>query len=103
MFRKISRKFKSGTNVSLSVILALGCLVLVGWINVRHSYRADMTSDRNYSLSAKTIAIVRDLDKPLTITTLFRPGTQLERNAKDMLEEYANRSGYVHVVHVDPD
>ena len=103
MIKKITRKIKVGTNVFVSVVLALGCWVLVGWINQRHYHRFDVTANRAYSLSDKTGAILRGLDKPLTITTLLRPGSILERNVKDMLEEYASQSKQITVTHIDPD
>ncbi len=87
----------------MSVVLALGCWALVGWLNQRHYYRSDWTASRAYSLSDKTIMILKDLNKPLTITTLLRPGTHLERNAKDMLGEYVAHSKLVTVVPIDPD
>ncbi len=99
----LSRKIRSGSNVFLAVALAVGCWVLAGWINMRHYHRFDWTAEKTYSLSDKTLTVLANIKEPLVITTLFRPGTVLEQNAKNLLEEYAGRGRTITVTHVDPD
>ncbi len=100
---EMKRRWKSGASVSAAVALALASWVLVGWINQRHYWRYDCTADKTYSLSEKTRDILKALEKPVTITTLFRPGTLLEQNSRDLLQEYAGASKNITLVRIDPD
>lgn len=97
------RKIQSGANVTLSVLLALGCWALVGWLNARHYVRYDWTANKTFSLSEKTVSILQGLQDSITVTTLFRPGSSLDGQVKDLLEEYADKSGKITLVRIDPD
>lgn len=82
------------------LIRITGLLVLVILLNilsVRFFARLDFTADQRFTLSKATKNIVKNLDKPVTITAYFSEGlpaniTQVRSEFKDMLTEYANAS-----------
>jgi ABC-type uncharacterized transport system involved in gliding motility auxiliary subunit len=67
----------------------------------RYNKSFDATSNKRYSLSEQTAKIVKGLKQDATIT-YFDQSTRF-REAKDLLDQYANLSRKVHVEYVDPD
>ena len=97
------RKLKFGANVIVFSIIVAMLWAMVNYLNSRHHHRFDLTSNRQYSLSAKTVAILKDLKEPLYITTLYRPGTFVFRQVEDILEEYMAKSDKITVKHIDAE
>ena len=52
-------------------IFAAGIFAIVGFLNNRHYERFDLTKTGKYSLSQKTKNVLKNLDKPVVITTLL--------------------------------
>lgn len=63
------RKALVGTNVAIMSIFAACIFAVVGFLNNRHYERFDLTLTGKYSLSPKTKNILKNLDKPIIITT----------------------------------
>ena len=83
-------------------ILVVIAIVAVGNVLAnRYNKTYDGTTNKRYSLSEQTAKIVRGLKQDATIT-YFNQSTRF-RNAKDLLDEYANLSPKVKVRYVDPD
>lgn len=97
------RRLKFGVNVVAFSIVVVVLWALVNYLNSRHHHRFDLTENRQYSLSPKTIAIIKDLKDPVHITTLYRPGTFVFRQVKDILEEYSSKSNRIEVEHIDAE
>ncbi len=95
--------------VILTVILVIGNLVLLNvWLFPLGGLRADLTADRQYSLSPVTRDLISSLQEPLLIRGYFSERTHpllapLVPNIRDMLREYELASrGKVQVEIVDP-
>lgn len=84
-------------------ILVLLIWGMVNYLNSRHHHRFDLTFSRQFTLSKKTTAIITDLKEPVTVTTLYRPTTEIFQRVKDLLEEYAYNSGKIKITHIDAD
>ena len=97
------RKLKFGTNVIAFSIIFVVLWAMLNYLNSRHHHRFDLTSSRQYSLSPKTVAVLKGLSEPVSITTLYRPGTPVFRQVKDLLEEYSAKSGEITVEHIDAE
>src|SRR3972149_4866387 len=91
-----------GTNVAIMSIFAAGIFAIVGFLNNRHYERLDLTVTGKYSLSQKTKNILKNLDKPVVITTLFNPGEMFYEQIVDILKEYAYHSDKIKVESIDP-
>jgi ABC-2 type transport system permease protein len=86
-------------NAWLAVILAgLNLVALNVWLSPFHSARADLTSQREYSISQVTRDLVTSLDEPLLIRGYFSAKTHpllatLIPRIKDTITEYSILSG----------
>ncbi|MFQ6673918.1 MAG: hypothetical protein ACE5GH_03925 [Fidelibacterota bacterium] len=66
-----SRKTRVGTNTAVAIILILGIVGLVNYLSVRHSWRLDTTSQREFSLSDQTIKILTNMKAEVTLTAFI--------------------------------
>lgn len=96
------RKALVGTNVAIMSVFAACIFAVVGFLNNRHYERFDLTLTGKYSLSPKTKNILKNLDKPVVVTTLFNPGEMFYEQILDILKEYAYHSDKIKVESVDP-
>lgn len=96
------RKALVGTNVAIMSIFATCIFAVVGFLNNRHYERFDLTLTGKYSLSQKTKNIVKNLEKPVVVTTLFNPGELFYEQIVDILKEYAYHSDKIKVESIDP-
>lgn len=96
------RKALVGTNVAVMSIFAAGIFALIGFLNSRHYERFDLTLTGKYSLSQKTKNILKHLDKPVVVTTLFNPGEMFYEQIMDILKEYAYHSDKIKIDSIDP-
>jgi hypothetical protein len=92
------RRFSIGANVVIATALVAGIVVFLQWIAYESSARGarwDMTSSQINSLSDATVNLLRNLDQPVTLTSLYFE-TDLEaedqpfyrRTVNDLLELY---------------
>jgi ABC-2 type transport system permease protein len=95
--------------IVLTVILVIANLVVLNaWLFPLGSLRADLTADREYSLSPVTRDLISDLQEPLLIRGYFSERTHpllapLVPTIRDMLREYEIASGgKIQVEIVDP-
>ena len=96
------RKALVGTNVAIMSVFAACIFAIVGFLNNRHYERIDLTVTGKYSLSPKTKNILKNLDKPVVITTLFNPGEMFYEQILDILKEYAYHTDKIKVESIDP-
>ncbi|MDD5309718.1 MAG: GldG family protein [Deltaproteobacteria bacterium] len=101
-------KTKLKSESALFVAVLFGILVLVNLIGVRFFARADLTRDKIHSLSKASTALVSNLPDKLVVKAYFTknlPGryASLERQVRDLLDGYKNRSnGKMQVEFIDP-
>jgi ABC-2 type transport system permease protein len=93
----------------LTVVLIVANLVLLNaWLFPLGGLRADLTADRQYSLSRTTKELITNLEEPLLIRGYFSEKTHpllapLVPSVRDLLEEYRVASGgKIRVEIVDP-
>lgn len=96
------RKALVGTNVAIMSVFVACIFAVIGFLNNRHYERFDLTLTGKYSLSPKTKNILKSLDKPIVVTTLFNPGEMFYEQILDILKEYAYHTDKIKVESVDP-
>lgn len=84
---------KISTVIGLVVLI----VVIVNILAHIYSFRLDLTENREYTLSKATRNILKNLDKPVTITAYFSKDLpphiiNISTGLKDLLVEYSNRS-----------
>jgi ABC-type uncharacterized transport system involved in gliding motility auxiliary subunit len=83
---------RSGQYIKFIIYLAVVVLINVAGITL--FFRADLTANKIYSISAASKKVVATLSEPLTIKVFFTrdlppPYNNLERYLRDLFEEYA--------------
>ena len=90
------------TTIGLAVVLGLGILVLVNWLGSRHYRRFDWTSSGLYTLSGKTVKVLKALKAPVNVTVFMTEGSQLFPETQELLKRYKAASPQVIVETLDP-
>ncbi|MDA8165219.1 MAG: Gldg family protein [Desulfobacteraceae bacterium] len=91
-----------------ALLLGANILALNLWLAGHHTLRADLTADREYSISPATRDLISNLQEPLLLRGYFSSKTHpllapLIPRIKDMMEEYRVASGgKIEVEFVDP-
>src|ERR1041385_7089660 len=65
------RTTKHGMNLGVMVLLVLGILAAINYINFRHVKKIDMTKEGLHSLSDQTKNILKSLDGDLVVNAFF--------------------------------
>lgn len=97
------RSLVYGGSSAAAVLLVTGILVVVALMANRYSYRWDLTSDKNQSLTAMTRAVLTEVKAPLTLTAFFPEGQTERQRAKEFLEMYAYANPQIKFRLVDPE
>lgn len=98
-----ARQFRYGTNTTAMSLAAIVIVILLNVLASRYSLRLDMTADRIYSLSEQTLAVLRQLDRPVNIIAFQQPGSPRQERLEDLLEEYRRHSPLISFDLVDPN
>ncbi|MGE5717021.1 MAG: GldG family protein [Acidobacteriota bacterium] len=88
--------------LAISIVLGLGILVLVNFIGSRRYARFDWTTSGRYSLSEKTVNVLKDLKSPVQITVFMTAGTPLYPEVDELLKRYKAKSSMLTVETLDP-
>lgn len=83
--------------ISTTIGLVALIVVIINILAHIYSFRLDLTENKEYTLSRATRNILRNLDRPVTITAYFSKDLpphviNVSTGLKDMLVEYNNRS-----------
>jgi ABC-type uncharacterized transport system involved in gliding motility auxiliary subunit len=83
--------------ITSTIILVTVIVIVVNILSENYNFRIDLTEGNEYTLSNATREILKNLDKPVTITAYFSKDLpanigDVSGNLKDMLIEYGNRS-----------
>jgi gliding-associated putative ABC transporter substrate-binding component GldG len=94
---------KKQTSNTTYILLVVAIVLLVNFLSDHFFVRLDFTADQRYTLSQPTRDILKDLDKPVTVTAYISKElppqfARVRREFKEELTEYASRSGG-HVVY----
>ncbi len=96
-----SRSVQRAT-VGAAIVVGLGILILVNYVGGRRYARFDWTRSRLYSLSPKSLNVLRDLKTPVKVTVFGIEGSPLFRETRELLNRYQAKSAMLTVETVDP-
>jgi ABC-type uncharacterized transport system involved in gliding motility auxiliary subunit len=94
-----ARQTKYAVFAGVYVVVVLAIVTIANVLANRYVKTYDATSNKRYSLSDQTAKIVKGLKEPATITYYDRPAGF--KQAKDVLDQYANLAHMVHVEYID--
>jgi ABC-2 type transport system permease protein len=102
------KKLRYGTNYVLMTLLLIAILAVINVMSYRHFLRADLTDNRQYTISASTKKVLAGLDDVVNIKVYFSRKlppylTALTDQVKDLLDEYRTYAkGNLNIEFVDP-
>jgi ABC-2 type transport system permease protein len=88
---------------SLSSLLLLSIVLMVNYLAFRHYMRFDWTSQGMYTLSPKSLEVIRGLDKDVDFYVFMSRGEGSFEETNELLKRYQAASPHVLVHNVDPD
>ncbi|MDD2237787.1 MAG: GldG family protein [Kiritimatiellae bacterium] len=97
------RRWALGLNAGGAVMLSLVLLVMVNYLSFRHYRRWDVSQNRFYALSEKTIQLLNTVSNPLSVTVFFQSNQDVYQDLKNLLQEYEYVCPQMRVEWVDPD
>ena len=92
------RSTRYGLNALVLSFLVAVILVLIGFVADRHGWRVDLTSNREFSLSDKTLKVLQGIHDRVDVH-VFYDRSDRDR-ARDLLHEYTRRNGALRI-HLD--
>src|SRR5690606_21766245 len=87
----------------VNVLLVLGLAFQVNYLSYRHYERWDWTESSLYTLSDRSEAVLRELDRPVTIWVLLSESEPGFAELRNLLARYLAESDHITVEYVDPD
>ncbi len=94
---------KTKTFKSLIFIVIFAAMnIAINYLAIRHYTRIDMTKDKLFTLSDKSIAIISEITNPVQIYVYFKPEHELTSMLKKLLNSYATFSTNIQVHWIDP-
>ena len=97
------RLLVEGSMWSAGVVLVAALILLVNYFGLKYHHRFDWTGSRLYSLSDKTISVLRGLEQDVSVTVFLQPSSNLYDATRELLERYAGQSSRIRVRFVDPE
>ncbi len=92
-----------GSSSAAAVFLVAAILIFANLLASRYFIRWDLTRDRSQSLTAVSRALLKEVNKPLTMTAFYPEGASERQKAKELLQIYAYQNPNVSFSFVDPD
>lgn len=89
-------------SLGIAILLGVGILGLVNWLGARHYRRYDWTSAGLYTLSEKSVQVLKALKQPVTVTVFLTEGAPLYAETQELLRRYQAATSLVRVETLDP-
>ncbi|HPC83382.1 MAG TPA: GldG family protein [Thermoanaerobaculaceae bacterium] len=96
-------KIYTASSTGLAVLLVLALVGMLNYLAYRHYARADWTTSKLYSLSEKSINILKDLKDPVKVIVFMTPQTPMFTETKELLNRYQAVSKQVSAEYIDPE
>ncbi len=100
---RFSERLRLGASSGLFILIVLGIMVFIALISLKHPKRIDLTSNKEYTLSPKTIKILKNLKNEITIKAFFQEGDSGKDKARDLFDTYRYYSRKIKYEFIDPD
>jgi ABC-type uncharacterized transport system involved in gliding motility auxiliary subunit len=97
------KKAAIGINVTAACLIVLAIFLMLNYLSYRHYKRFDWTEDKYYSLSDKTIKVVKGLDLPIKVYVFYQPMNRIYPDIKELLNRYQDLNKNIEVEYVDPE
>lgn len=99
---RISRK-AIGANVAAACLVAFVIVLMINYLSYRHYRRFDWTASSYYTLSDKTVKVLKDLTVPVKAYVFYSPFNRTFSDIRELLNRYAEVNKKLEVEYVDPE
>ncbi len=93
----------AASSATAGIVLAVALVGMVNWLGYRHYSRGDWTSSKIYTLSEKSLNVLKGLTKDVRVVVLMTPSTPLFSETKELLGRYEAASPKIKVEFIDPE
>ncbi|MEI6634865.1 MAG: GldG family protein [Chlamydiota bacterium] len=97
------RRAAIGANVTAGCLVAVAIFLMANYLGYRHHKRYDWTSSNYFSLSDKTVGVMKDLSKPVKAYVFYPPYSPTYDDIRELLTRYAEITKNLTVEYVDPE
>lgn len=87
----------------LGTALVAVLVVLVNYLSARHFQRWDLTRDHLFTLSERTTALLKQLERPVELYVFMSSAEQAYPELRELVERYRAETSKLTVQFVDPD
>ncbi len=91
------------SSAAAGIVLAVALLGMVNWLGYRHYDRGDWTSSKIYSLSEKTVNVLKGITMEVRVVVLMTPTTPLFGETRELLDRYQADCPKLKVEYIDPE
>ena len=96
------RKLIFGSTLGAAALLVLALVAILNYLSFRHYQRWDWTRSHLYTLSEKTLSILKGLDRDVNVIVFMDDQSPIFQPTRELLQRYSAASPKVHVSVVDP-
>lgn len=100
-----ARQTRYGGNALVLVLAVIGILVALNFFGTRFYYVADLTANKQFSISRQTVQILEQLKQPVDLTAmLVASEDQTARDLEKLVDKYKLRKpGMINYTRLDPN
>lgn len=88
---------------TLFVLLFLALIGLASWLSTQYSYHADWTENGRNTLSETSVALLKELSQPVTVTIFVRETPLLRKHISELMARYQRYKPDIRLQFVNPD
>lgn len=96
------RRLVFGSTLGAAALLALALVLILNYLSFRHYARWDWTKSHLYTLSDKSLSIVKGLDRDVSVIVFMDDQSPVYEPTKELLSRYAAASPRLKPSFVDP-
>jgi ABC-2 type transport system permease protein len=97
------RRSEGRANVAIASLIVLAIFAMGNYLSFRHYARWDWTSQSIFTLSDRTRAVMRELDRDVDVWLVLSSGEPNYQDLRELLQRYRAESDRVTLHFVDPD
>ncbi len=86
-------------------VLFLTMIGLLAWLSTRYHFQADLTASGRHTLSEASVALLKELDGPVTFTSFSREDdlSGLRKRTRELISRYQRVKPDIVLNYIDPD
>lgn len=96
------RRGVARANIYLGSILVFAIFLMANYLGYRHHMRWDLTREKLFSLSERSIEVAKELEREVTVYLLLSKGDPSYRDLDELLERYRSLTQQIKIERIDP-